>query len=152
MFTPIKLANRQVLILLVIWPIFLLSGLALRTAVVSSDKMHFRSPHKVAAFAEGKGLHVHSGRGASPVIDTNCFVADHPITFKDVIALNMQECGQTPVWRGIVFVGYLDDGDHQTFGAINPVGIHGHYRIWGRVLAAGDPALLDRLEQLYQRA
>ena len=152
MFALTKLPSRQVLILVAIWPVFLLSGLALRTAVVSSSKIHFRSPHELAAFMERKGLHIHSGRGASSVIDINCFVADHSIGFEDIALLNMQECGLTPAWRGIVFVGYIDEGDHQLCGAVTPVGINGHYRVWGRVLAAGDPALLDRLERLNQDA
>jgi hypothetical protein len=152
MFALGKLPKGQILILLAIWPVLLLGGIATRTGGDWSNKIHFRSPHELAALAERKGLQVHSGRGASSVIDMNCFVADHPIRFEDIVVLNMQECGLTPVWRGIVFVGYLDEGDHQPFGAITPAGINGHHRIWGRVLAAGDPALLDRLESLYQGA
>jgi hypothetical protein len=120
-------------------------GWRLAVATNGSHPSRFASPRQVADFALQHGLCIHSGAGHSPVIRLSCFVADHPLDMTQLNRLRMTECGLTPAWKGIIFVGYLNHGGQPSF-ALHPNGLDGHYRIWGDVLAAGDPELLDRLE------
>jgi hypothetical protein len=109
----------------------------------------FKTPRDFADFAQQHGLFIHSGCGRS-AIDSICIASDHPLDFDQIAQLNMQRCGLTPAWKGVVLVGYLDQEDGKVFGALTPEGIDGYFRIWGNVLAAGDPALLDHLEDTYR--
>jgi hypothetical protein len=55
-----------------------------------------------------------------------------------------RDCGLTPAWRGILWVCQLGDlGPY-------PDLIGGKWRVWSKILVAGDEDLMDRIEQVYR--
>jgi hypothetical protein len=105
--------------------------------------IHFDEVLEVQDLARANGLVVHSGNGHG-LVEGNCFLADHPVTFDDLLAVcDRRHCGLTPAWRGIVWVCQING----SYRRLHAGAIGGKTRIWGNVLAAGDEELMDRIER-----
>jgi hypothetical protein len=98
-------------------------------------------------FALEHGLHFHSGAGNSEKYFDSFYVADRPLNIEDITPLRHSQCGQTPAWRGILWVA-ARDSEHSPHHFLYLESIGGHYHLWGNLVVAGDPELLDRVEQL----
>jgi hypothetical protein len=140
------------------WPI---TGLLLVLAIILGSAAmtllplrmrppHFETPGQLATFAAQQGLYIHSGWGDGRTFGCNGYVSDHPLDIKEIAGLRPYQCGLPPVWRGIVFIDYLDRHAEFPSGLTSP-GVEGEYRIWGPLIIMGDPDLLDRLEELCRR-
>jgi hypothetical protein len=97
-------------------------------------------------FALEHGLHFHSGAGNSEKYFDSFYVADRPLNIEDIAPLRHSQCGQMPAWRGILWVAARDSEHAPGYTYAESIG--GHYRLWGNLLVAGDPQLLDRVERL----
>lgn len=131
---------------------FLLSMAAALVAVSSvyfasqSTSTTFESASELREFAEGHGLYVHAGG-----TDTNTcyFVADHDIDGDDCSAAASRfNCGHGPEWKGLVWVCQIHSPGHSLCDNL----VTGHKRVWGNVLIAGDPAVIDQIERRFQGA
>jgi hypothetical protein len=76
-----------------------------------------------------------------------CYVSDQPLRLEQISRLYTENCGLTPDWNGVAWVGVV----HNDLSSLALNTLQGHYRIWGNVAIAGDPELLDRLEELFHQ-
>jgi hypothetical protein len=131
--------------------VFVLLGLATLTGVVLVSpcfyprKAPFNSLSHFEHWARQHGFFVHSGKGDPKITENNFFVADHPLDIDQIGRLCLSRCGETESWKGIVWVTQRKGQE------LNEIKVWGHFRIWGPLLVAGDPALLDRMEELVCR-
>src|SRR5262249_18616039 len=89
------------------------------------------------------GLHLHSGGPNTSNVWQHCLVSAEPLNLEHICSLHKGECGKTPAWKGVVWVASLESN------YFLELRVGGHQRILGKLLIAGDPDLLDRLEALY---
>jgi hypothetical protein len=110
----------------------------------SPEPVGFQNASELRDFAASRGFVIHSGNSIDKIWD-NYYVADHPVTLDDLeLVATRRDCGLTPAWRGILWVSQIN-GD---ITSLNPEAIGGKWRIWGKVLVAGDVELMDRIEEL----
>jgi hypothetical protein len=104
----------------------------------------FETSRDLKEFALANGLVFHCGNG-NGIFYNNYYLADHPLALDDFPGVaTRRDCGLTPAWHGVLWVCQLG-----TSGPY-PELIGGKWRIWGHVLVAGDPKLMDRIEELYR--
>jgi hypothetical protein len=104
----------------------------------------FETARELKDFAISSGLVFHCGNGSGFVCN-NYFLADHPIALDDLASIaTRRDCGLTPAWCGVLWVCPL--------GKSGPCPdlMGGKWRVWGKVLVAGDQDLMDRIEELYR--
>ena len=126
------------------------AGLSLFVAtgwLLAPRRVEFRTLPQFIRFVRAGGFAVHSGSGNPELIGMVCYVSDHPLGVEQISRLSLDKCGLTPEWKGIVWVGIIDNN----FARLAPETLGGHRRIWGNVAAGGDPELLDRLQDFYDR-
>jgi hypothetical protein len=112
---------------------------------------HFADTREFAEFARRHGLMVYVSPDDGGIVGPRLFAADHPADLKDLNCLVVSQCGLTPDWKGVVWVGVIHwrDASGDVTSILNPQALDGYWRVWGEVLVGGDPELLARLEQLY---
>lgn len=123
------------------------------TASARTEGLSFAGTEEFRRFAEKHGFHLHCGNGMG--FFGSCFyVADRPLSLKTLESVQWKhDCGRTAAWKGILWISYCDPmlTDRDVFSGeetLPAVAVSGHWRLWGNVLAAGDPDMLDRLESL----
>jgi hypothetical protein len=109
------------------------------------ERVVFKNPAELKDFAMSKGLVFHCGNISNTVYVGDYFLADHPITIDDLEGIcTRRDCGLTPAWRGVLWAcqrGHL---------GLREDCLGGKWRVWGKVLVAGDEELMDRIEGLYR--
>lgn len=115
--------------------------------LTSPAPVRFTSLKDFEGFARTMGLYFHSGSAQLLVQADNCYFADHAVSFEELNVLSKQECGMTPAWRGIIWVVRHSNA----FSEFELSSIGGQRRLWGGIAAAGDPQLLDRIEEVFRR-
>lgn len=62
-----------------------------------------------------------------------------------ILRLYKFKCGQTPDWKDICWAALIVEEDNHFVPGLS---FDGHYRLWGNIVVAGDPDLLDRIEHI----
>lgn len=130
-----------------------LLGTRYLTASAGKKAVAFDDLASFKAFAEEQGCCFHCGNGSGWYGD-NLFVGDRPLSLPDLEPVQWKHgCGESPAWKGILWVSRCGlesaDGDFFGGGRLPTVTVTGHWRVWGKVLVAGDPEMLDRLENSF---
>lgn len=103
-----------------------------------TPSLEFDTVLEIVQAAKEQGFEIHSGRWY-PAIGDNCYIGDHVLEMEHLGRLRHDDCGETPAWKGIVWVQEIES-------ARKNANLGGFYRAWGKVLVAGDPELIQRLE------
>jgi hypothetical protein len=143
-------ANRGlVLASLTLLAILFGAGIALKPLVRSTPYFHRVSD--VANFAQQHGFCIYAGETDRKGDLGSIYLLDHPLAQNDLPILNTNQAGLTPDWKGVVWASLAVWGDGPDSGMELVLdNFDGHWRRWGKVVVAGDPEFLDRLEKLYQ--
>src|SRR5262249_19548004 len=110
--------------------------------------VQFASAEEAQEFFQTHGLYCHNGTSGATSTCGNFFVADHPISFADTVEVSHQrQCGKRPEWKGVLWIAQT----HRTgsYGLLHD-SVLGQNRVWGNVIVAGDPDLMDQVEGLFR--
>lgn len=103
--------------------------------------LHFESTDQLKELAEAQGLHVHTSTRS-----LGFFISEYPLEPRDLpIRKGSGDLG--PEWQGIIWVQPLEKEDADR---VLPPSASDQVRRWGKVLAYGDPNLLNRIEEIAQ--
>jgi hypothetical protein len=136
-------------------PSLVLTGLLAGLLLVQPSFFRLRRPvyfHKLADlkhFAQQHGLQVSTNANRPLEHFSQLFISPEPMSRERLSWLLKSDCGLTPAWRNLVWAAYHTGAPEGTY-PVYADSIGGHSRIWGRLVVAGDPQLLDRLEALFQ--
>jgi hypothetical protein len=132
-----KLFRKEAVIILFV----LAAAILLRTT--GPHSMNFESLTEFKRFAAENGLLLHpTGVGG---FQDHLYVSDHPVTLDHLLTLTKTNFDASPGWRGILWVHGYSKRNH-----VLPTSIAGPWRVWGRLLVAGDEKLMDCVEELHR--
>ena len=102
----------------------------------------FRNVAELQAWAEGHGLYCRTDREDGRM-GGGLALATRPLGWVEVMMLPKGEPTLRPIWRGVVWAMNRSTG----LDGMPAPPWEGECRVWGGVIATGDPALLDRIEK-----
>jgi hypothetical protein len=104
----------------------------------------FETAQELRSFAVANGLEARNDGKADSTI---FYISDHPLSRDDIVAVaTRRDFGRTPSWRGVVWAAQVKSPSTTTY----PIqGFGSHWRLWGKMIVAGDAQLMDRIEELY---
>ncbi len=85
------------------------------------------------------------GRGETLCGADNFFVGVEEVS-PGSLPTKKGDCGLTETWRGIIWIVDVTGPI-----AVQASSLGGHWRLWGNLVAAGDPDLMDHIEELFHR-
>jgi hypothetical protein len=105
----------------------------------------FETAQELRGFAVANGLEARNDGKADSTI---FYIADHPLSPDDIVAVaSRRDFGRAPSWRGVVWAAQITSPSTSTY----PIqGFGRHWRLWGKMIVAGDEQLMDRIEELYR--
>jgi hypothetical protein len=111
----------------------------------SPGPVSFKSLEEFREFAQQWRLCCMLGAAETMCGRDNLFVAPQAVSSAS-LPPHKGQCGLTEAWQGVIWIADITGPM-----ALQPTSLGGHWRLWGNLVAAGDPALMDRIEELFRR-
>lgn len=120
-------------------------GVAGLRTLAGPGPVAFKSLDDFCDFAQHWRFCCMFGNGETLCGSDNLFVALRRIP-SESLPPTKGNCGLTEAWRGVIWIADITGPL-----AVQPTSLGGHWRLWGSLVAAGDPELMDRIEELFHR-